>query len=196
MEKKVKKSSGCGTQSSTSLDCWLSMPACSIRWALWRIPAMASSQGDVRPSPMAYPAVRSLPKLPLPLRPEAEYLIVGLLVRRVGHQAQSLAIALRSPGILSGPPTLHDIHDIHLPSRYMRDRRPALPTATELGVPAPIRSYILIYPTTHCYISPLDVTPDETPSLLPGTRNSPSEGFSHREGVERSTQSGAESPSW
>ena len=31
---------------------------------------MASSQGDVRPSPMAYPAVRSLPKLPLPLRPE------------------------------------------------------------------------------------------------------------------------------
>ena len=35
-----------------------------------RIPAMASSQGDVRSSPMAYPAVRSLPKLPLPLRPE------------------------------------------------------------------------------------------------------------------------------
>ena len=57
----------------------------------------ASSQGDVRSSPMAYPAVRSLPKLPLPLRPEAEYLIVGLLVRPVGHQAQSLAIALRSP---------------------------------------------------------------------------------------------------
>eukprot|EP00964_Phaeocystis_antarctica_P041656 scaffold23825_cov35-Phaeocystis_antarctica.AAC.2 len=26
---------------------------------------MASSQGDVRSSPMAYPAVRSLPKLPL-----------------------------------------------------------------------------------------------------------------------------------
>eukprot|EP00964_Phaeocystis_antarctica_P014147 scaffold7785_cov57-Phaeocystis_antarctica.AAC.3 len=35
-----------------------------------RISAMASSQGDVRSSPMAYPAVRSLPKLPLPLRPE------------------------------------------------------------------------------------------------------------------------------
>eukprot|EP00964_Phaeocystis_antarctica_P071148 scaffold43363_cov95-Phaeocystis_antarctica.AAC.1 len=35
-----------------------------------RIPAMASSQGDVRSSPMAYPAVRPLPKLPLPLRPE------------------------------------------------------------------------------------------------------------------------------
>ena len=32
---------------------------------------MASSQGCVRPSPMAYPAaVRPLPKLPLPLRPE------------------------------------------------------------------------------------------------------------------------------
>ena len=57
----------------------------------------ASSQGDVRSSPMAYPAVRSLPKLPLALRPEAEYLIVGLLVRPVGHQAQSLVIALRSP---------------------------------------------------------------------------------------------------
>ena len=52
-----------------------------------------------RSSPMAYPAVRSLPKLPLPLRPEAEYLIVGLLVRPVGHQAQSLAIAMRSPAI-------------------------------------------------------------------------------------------------
>jgi hypothetical protein len=35
-----------------------------------RIPAMASSQGDVRPSPMAYPAVRPLPKLPLPPRPD------------------------------------------------------------------------------------------------------------------------------
>ena len=35
-----------------------------------RVHAMASSQGDVRPSPMAYPAVRPLPKLPLPLRPE------------------------------------------------------------------------------------------------------------------------------
>ena len=31
---------------------------------------MTSSQGDVRSSPMAYPAVRTLPKLPLPLRPE------------------------------------------------------------------------------------------------------------------------------
>ena len=58
---------------------------------------MASSQGDVRPSPMAYPAVRSLPKLPRPLRPEAEYLIVELPVRPVGDQAQSLVIALRSP---------------------------------------------------------------------------------------------------
>eukprot|EP00964_Phaeocystis_antarctica_P028484 scaffold16062_cov81-Phaeocystis_antarctica.AAC.7 len=33
-------------------------------------PPLASSQGDVRSSPMAYPAVRPLPKLPLPLRPE------------------------------------------------------------------------------------------------------------------------------
>ena len=72
-------------------------PAWDMVVASWRIPAMASSQGDVRPSPMAYPAVRSLPKLPLPLRPEAEYLIVGLPVRPAGHQAQSLVIALRSP---------------------------------------------------------------------------------------------------
>ena len=61
---------------------------------------MASSQGDIRASPMAYQAVRTLPKLPLPLRPEsrdAEYLLVRLPVRPVDHQAQSLAIALRSP---------------------------------------------------------------------------------------------------
>ena len=47
-----------------------------------------------------YPAVRSLPKLPLPLRPDAEYLIVGLLVRPVCHQAQSLVVALRLEGPL------------------------------------------------------------------------------------------------
>ena len=38
-------------------------------WSL-RVPVMASSQGDVWSTPMAYPAVRTLPKLPLPLRPE------------------------------------------------------------------------------------------------------------------------------
>ena len=37
---------------------------------LLRIPAMAPSRGDVRPSPMAYPAERPLPKLPLPARLE------------------------------------------------------------------------------------------------------------------------------
>jgi hypothetical protein len=37
----------------------------SLGYGRSRIPAMASSQGDVRPSPMAYPAVRPLPKLPL-----------------------------------------------------------------------------------------------------------------------------------
>ena len=42
----------------------------SLGYDRWRIPAMASSQGDVRPSPMAYPAVRPLPKLPLPPRPD------------------------------------------------------------------------------------------------------------------------------
>eukprot|EP00964_Phaeocystis_antarctica_P086573 scaffold54847_cov33-Phaeocystis_antarctica.AAC.1 len=45
-------------------------PESSLGYGCSRIPAMASSQSDVRPSPMAYPAVRSLPKLPLPLRPE------------------------------------------------------------------------------------------------------------------------------
>ena len=34
-----------------------------------RITAMAPSRGDVRSSPMAYPAERPLPKLPLPDRP-------------------------------------------------------------------------------------------------------------------------------
>ena len=75
---------------------------------------MASSQGDVRSSPMAYPAVRSLPKLPQPLRPEAECLIVELLVRPVVHQAQSLVIALRSPATKrSSDLTLIDIHQIY-----------------------------------------------------------------------------------
>ena len=36
---------------------------------LLQIPAMAPSRGDVRSSPTAYPAVRPLPKLPLPVRP-------------------------------------------------------------------------------------------------------------------------------
>ena len=60
-------------------------PAQPGTWSL-RIPAMASSQGDVRPSPMAYPAVRPLPaKLPLPLRPGTgpPYLLVR--VRRFGQ---------------------------------------------------------------------------------------------------------------
>ena len=35
-----------------------------------RIPGLMALQGDVRPSPMAHPAERPLPKLPLPVRPE------------------------------------------------------------------------------------------------------------------------------
>eukprot|EP00964_Phaeocystis_antarctica_P099917 scaffold65675_cov85-Phaeocystis_antarctica.AAC.5 len=64
-----------------------------------RIPAMASSQGDVRSSPMAYPAVRPLPKLPLPLRPETgpRPLSSSTCVRPEHDRAQSCAIALRSP---------------------------------------------------------------------------------------------------
>ena len=42
----------------------------SLGYDCSRIPVMASSQGDVRSSPMAYPAVRPLPKLPLPVRPD------------------------------------------------------------------------------------------------------------------------------
>ena len=59
-------------------------------WSL-RIPAMASSQGDVRSSPMAYPAVRPLPKLPLPLSTarHGSYLLVRLRVRPERHRAQS-----------------------------------------------------------------------------------------------------------
>ena len=61
--------------------------------------AMASSQGDVRPSPMAYPAVRPLPKLP-PATSTARhgpYLLVQVCVRPERRRAQSCAIALRSP---------------------------------------------------------------------------------------------------
>jgi hypothetical protein len=51
--------------------------------------------------PMAYPAMRPLPKLPLPLRPvtarHGPYLLVRLRVWPERHRAQSCAIALRSP---------------------------------------------------------------------------------------------------
>ena len=82
---------------------------------------MASSQGDVRSSPMAYPAVRSLPKLPLPLRPEAEYLIVELLVRPVAHQAQSLVIALRSPATKRSSDLDRYSPDIHHHCKFSAD---------------------------------------------------------------------------
>ena len=65
-----------------------------------RVPCYDHPARCSTPSPMAYPAVRvrTLPKLPLPVRlRDAAYLLVGLPVRPVGHQAQSCAIALRSP---------------------------------------------------------------------------------------------------
>ena len=96
-----------------------------------RIPAMASSQGDVRSSPMAYPAVRSLPKLPRPLRPEAEYLIVELPVRPVGDQAQSLVIALRSPATKRSSDLNRYSPDIHLPARTQQ--RPRASSLTQAG---------------------------------------------------------------
>ena len=112
-------------------------------------PAMASSLGDVRPSPMAYPAVRSLPKLPRPLRPEAEYLIVELPVRPVGDQAQSLVIALRSPAtkrssdlnryspdIHSDTTGLHANRGIHIQRLIFRPRTLAAPLRQPCGIPA------------------------------------------------------------
>jgi hypothetical protein len=75
---------------------------------------MASSQGDVLSSPMAYPAVRPLPKLPLPPRLATRALpLVRLRVWPERNRAQSCAIALRSPAPeRSRPPTLNDIHQI------------------------------------------------------------------------------------
>ena len=58
------------------------------------------SQGDVRSSPMAYPAVRTLPKLPRYLYGQRGTRTGEPLTRTIcssSHQAQSLAIALRSP---------------------------------------------------------------------------------------------------
>ena len=49
-----------------------------------RISAMASSRGDVRSSPMAYPAERPLPKLPLPARPETRTTTTGYYTPRIG----------------------------------------------------------------------------------------------------------------
>ena len=48
-----------------------------------------------------------------PTARDAEYLLVGLLVRRVGHQAQSLAIALRSPATELSFDLLRYAPDIH-----------------------------------------------------------------------------------
>eukprot|EP00964_Phaeocystis_antarctica_P036129 scaffold20650_cov74-Phaeocystis_antarctica.AAC.1 len=77
---------------------------------------MASSQGDVRSSPMAYPAVRSLcqnsrylsgqrrglpPRRQLPVRPEHD-------------RAQSCAIALRSPASERPSDSKRYSPDIHL----------------------------------------------------------------------------------
>ena len=66
---------------------------------------MAFSQGDVRSSPMAYPAVRPLPKLPLLARPDTgptsqfDYVF--------GQNMTELNPALSPSGhpLLSGPPS-------------------------------------------------------------------------------------------
>ena len=47
-------------------------------------PAMAPSRGDVRSSPMAYPAERPLPKLPLPGRPETRTPTTDYFAPRIG----------------------------------------------------------------------------------------------------------------
>ena len=67
---------------------------------------MFSSQGDVRSSPMAYPAVRSLPKLPLLLRPEhADYLLDDNYFFGQNMTEYNPAPSPSGHPLLSGPPT-------------------------------------------------------------------------------------------
>ena len=69
---------------------------------------MASSQGDVRSSPMAYPAVRPLPRLPLPLRPETRTTSSTRTTCSFGQNVTKHNPAPSPSGhpLLSGPPTL------------------------------------------------------------------------------------------
>jgi hypothetical protein len=90
---------------------------------------MASSQGGVRPSPMAYPAVRAAAKTPARYRStyttrHEPYLLVRLLVRPERHRAQSCAIALRSPA----DPNQQNIHQFRrsVPTPAGRKRRRGL----------------------------------------------------------------------
>ena len=70
-----------------------------------RIPAMASSQGDVRSSPMAYPAVRPLPKLPLPVRPDTRTTPQFNYMSGQNVTEHNPAPSPSGHPLLSGPPT-------------------------------------------------------------------------------------------
>ena len=74
---------------------------------------MALSQGDVRSSPMAYPAERPLPKLPLvPLRPETRTTPQFNYPFGQVFTEHNPAPSPSGHPLLSGPPTLNDIHQI------------------------------------------------------------------------------------
>jgi hypothetical protein len=95
---------------------------------------MASSQGGVRPSPMAYPAVRAAAKTPARYRStyttrHEPYLLVRLLVRPERHRAQSCAIALRSPAPVRSDPKSPE----YSPASSVRSN--AGGTETPTGVP-------------------------------------------------------------
>ena len=63
---------------------------------------------------MAYPAVRSLPKLPLLLRPETrtDYLFDADYLLGQNMTEYNPAPSPSGHPLLSGPPTLNDIHQI------------------------------------------------------------------------------------
>ena len=73
---------------------------------------------------MAYPAVRPLPKLPLLVRPETRTTPSDNYVFGQNMTEHNPAPSPSSHPLLSGPPTLNDIHqnsDVHLPFRRSFD---------------------------------------------------------------------------
>eukprot|EP00964_Phaeocystis_antarctica_P134659 scaffold98921_cov66-Phaeocystis_antarctica.AAC.2 len=97
--------------------------------------SVASSQGDVRPSSMAYPAVWSVPKLPLPLRPETRPTSSLPLRRRLAttyvvfttrykhHTEHHNPACARPPSVLGRPIRALD-HELGQPIRIRRVPRP------------------------------------------------------------------------
>ena len=72
---------------------------------------MALSRGDVRSSPMAYPAERPLPKLPLvPLRPETRTTPQFNYLSGQNATEHNPAPSPSGQPLLSAPPTETEIH--------------------------------------------------------------------------------------